>query len=54
MGDSREVSSPAEKRLGEQEPRKLEGAEATKYRAMVARMNYLGQDRTLSKNLAKT
>ena len=51
--DSREVSSPAEKRIGEHEPRKLEGAEATKYRAMVARMNYLSQDRTDIANTVK-
>ena len=44
--DSREVSSPADKRMETQEPRKLEGAESTQYRAMVARMNYLCQDRT--------
>ena len=53
LDDSREANSPADKRAGEQEPRKLEGWEATKYRAMVARMNYLGQDRTDIANTAK-
>ena len=44
--DSREVNSLADKRIGEQEPSKLEGWEAIRYRAMVARMNYLEQGRT--------
>ena len=45
--------SPAEKMIGENEPRKLEGADATTYRAMVARMNYTGQDRADIANAVK-
>ena len=51
--DSREVSSPADKTMGDQDPRKLEGAEASKYRAMVARMNQPGQDRSDLANTVK-
>ena len=51
--NDREVSSPAEKGIGEKKPTKLGGSDATKYKAMVARMNYLGQDRTDIANSVK-
>ena len=54
---SREVSTPCDKSLddvknsnalkaSEEEDEKLEPSRATQYRAMTARMNYLGQDRS--------
>ena len=54
---SREVTTPCDKSLedtknsnalkvNEEEEEKLESSQATRYRAMTARMNYLGQDRS--------
>ena len=54
---SREVTTPCDKSLenaknssglkaNEEEEEKLEPSQATRYRAMTARMNYLGQDRS--------
>ena len=44
--DSREVNSRADKRVGGDEADKLDKSRATQYRALVARLNYIGQDRT--------
>ena len=45
-GDSREVRIPVEKRKATDESKKLEPEHATNYRGIVARLNFLGQDRS--------